>query len=781
MEKAEIKLINELCIPLQNFFISRGIPLPPGRIKNPGDVSVCDATGRIIPSEGIVLQRRPDRSIEWLLMDILVDLDADEKKSIFVEMASAPQPAVENEVSVVETRGSVVISNGISEITLSRTGPLVAKLVINGKSLLKDAGANLEVVDGSGKVYRASAYPVRNISVVRANRLCAIVRVEGKHAANDGATFLDYALEFTLTANIPDIKIQHTFYCREPIDGLVWVRSIRLVLDTCMEQGAPVLLRQANHGKFHLPRALELNEKVEVVSSSIGDIDRYAQIYNDEHGSHPLALGSVFIRDFASLRENLDDYPFYLRPGEGSKFRAEQTAGGLRTVYPVIAKKQNDFTLVVAFDRWQHLHPKSILIDGNLVIFSIWPQWSSPMKIVQGVSKSHILRISGSPGPLSMNEVEHRMLRWEYPWDNPSEPVDFSIDPAWPAHCEVLDCHRILKYQPDKYPVLENLIEPAVAAGNPHRRTYDRHPAYGMFHFGDTVAAGGASCRNNEDDVDVFFPLQHYLRTGQTYAFDYGCEAARHYIEVDFREWSKDPSQSGGLIPHTDQHFIGAVYASHQWTEGILAYYYLTGDERARNVVIKVGDHLCYWVLHHMNLICANGREAGMPMVNLAAAYRLTGDKKYLDAAYTIINSFVRPAFEKHGMLKYPIPFGAEPGSAHMLITGYGDWSTYQGLFRIWELSNDNQLRMLLVKLLEKAVIPENYNPNDARTQDYFSAWVLAELSGNARDVVRRLSRAIPMLLRKGGHPLRRLHFLKMLDDLGLLDDSKVGTGRTSI
>ena len=41
---------------------------------------------------------------------------------------------------------------------------------------------------------------------------------------------------------------------------------------------------------------------------------------------------------------------------------------------------------------------------------------------------------------------------------------------------------------------------------------------------------------------------------------------------------------------------------------------------------------------------------------------------------------------------------------------------------------------------------------------------------------ISRVKRAIPMLLRRGGHPLRRLHFLKELDERGMIDDSQVGT-----
>jgi pyridoxine/pyridoxamine 5'-phosphate oxidase len=40
---------------------------------------------------------------------------------------------------------------------------------------------------------------------------------------------------------------------------------------------------------------------------------------------------------------------------------------------------------------------------------------------------------------------------------------------------------------------------------------------------------------------------------------------------------------------------------------------------------------------------------------------------------------------------------------------------------------------------------------------------------------VRAVERAIPMLLRRGGHPLRRMHFLKELDERGLINDKDVG------
>ncbi|MBM4032012.1 MAG: hypothetical protein FJ291_09530 [Planctomycetes bacterium] len=774
MTRGEVRLKNETLTVLDNYLVTRGVPLPPGAVKDERGVSVTDAEGEALPCEARVLQRRPDGSVEWMLLDILVDLGGQEEKSVFVEPRPARQPRAANPVAVRESGARVTLSNGLTRLVLSRDGgSLIRRLELNGKTLVDESLlVDLQVLDAGGKVHRASLGGPYRITVPHRNRLRSVVQIEGKHAARDGATFLDFALRFTLTAGCPDLAIEHTFYCREPREGKIAVKAIRLVLPTTMDGAATKLLRQARHGHSWFPRAVEVPENVEVVASSVPDVDNYAAHAKGPGVSHPCAGGSVFLRNPDSLHEDWSEYPFHMRPGQGSGFRADLQHSGVRAVYPVIGWKQKGYTLVTTFEHFRQLHPKSIAIDESTIAYSLWPEWATPMQLVQGVSKSHILWLTGERRELTMDDVEDRLHRWEYGY---VEPVDVSLDPAWPAFCQVLDCQHLLRYQPDKYPLLENLVEPVPAAGNPARHTYDRQPATGMFHFGDVVNADATSCTNNEDDIQVFFPLQHFLRTGQTYAWDYGKEAARHYMEVDFCEWSTDPRQRGGLIPHTGQHFIGCVYPSHQWAEGLLAYYYLSGDERARRVVVCVGDNACYWAYNVTDAVCCDGREAGMPLVNLAAAYRLTRDDKYLQAARHIIECFYLRCIREHGDFKYPYPQGTS-AHPHKLITGYGDWSSYAGLYRIWEVTGDEQVKGLLLKLLKAAIQPGSFSANDARGMDFFAAWILGRLTGDMDGVIKTVERAIPMLLRRGGHPLRRMHFLKELDERGLINDKDAGS-----
>lgn len=91
------------------------------------------------------------------------------------------------------------------------------------------------------------------------------------------------------------------------------------------------------------------------------------------------------------------------------------------------------------------------------------------------------------------------------------------------------------------------------------------------------------------------------------------------------------------------------------------------------------------------------------------------------------------------------------------------------------EVSGEDYYRKLGIQLLDAAIQPGSFSVNDIRGMDFFAAWALGRLTGDMDAIVQRIQRAIPMLLRRGGHPLRRLHFLKLLDERNLLDDSQVG------
>jgi len=750
---AQLTLKNETVAVFPRYLVSRGVPLPAAwGIQAPEEIALRDADGHAVPYAGTVLQRRPDGSIEWLLADFILDFASEQKRAVSIEHAPNPHQQMQYPVSVTEDAETVTVSNGLTTLVLNRSGKLIHSLVMQGKVVIGETDmADLETVDMDGKVYRASVSDGYTITIERANALVAVVLIEGTHSARDGATFLDFALRFTLGADRADLKLQHIFYCREASTGPIEVKGIRLVLPTRIDPAAKKLMRQSHHGRGWLPRGVEVRENVELVSAMTSDVNNYARDYQ------PYKNGSLYLRNYTSLQENAGEYPFYIHPKGGTEFRAEHMIGGVRQLYPFVGWQQDDFTLVLSMRWWPQLHPKSMSLDESRLTVGIWPEWSTPMRIVQGVSKTHTLWLTAEPRALTVDECEQKMLQWQVMF---YEPIGIALDPVWNAACEVLDCHQMLRYQPAKYPKVEEMLS-KVIPGEPTRFTYPRHTANGMFNFGDFGGDGGFT--NNEDDHQCFVPLLQYVRTGAMHAFDFAAESIEHYMEVDHVEWSSEPRRNGGLIPHTADHFFGEVYPSHQWAEGILAYYYLTGDQRARKAVIACGDNNVFWTQEQLEGICLDGREAGIPLVNLAAAYRLTSDTKYIDAAKVIIANFQQKWYDMWGDLKYPYPQGA----FLKWTTGYGDYSTYYGMYRIWEVSGDEQVKTLLVALLEKLVKdPSRFGTDDSRSMDFFAVWAYLHLTGDDSLLVI-LKDPIDNFLKKGGHAMRRLQFLGYLDARG--------------
>ena len=318
MTRCEIRLHNETLTELKPYLVTRGVPMPPGAVKSPAAIGAFDAKGRPIPAEARVLQKRPDGSIEWALLDILVGLGGQESTSVFVQPKGRRPARVPHPVRVT-TKGSVLtLDNGLSRVEIDKKGDsLIRRLVLSGRTVLAPGmTADLQVMEPGGKLYRASLAGGFTVSVPHANPLRAVVQVEGKHASRDGSTFLDFALRFELTADNPDLKLEHTFYCREPREGKIAVKAVRLVLPTTLRPDGTKVLRQLHHGHDWFHRDLELKENIELVASSTGNLDNYAAGSQDGKAAHPTAGGQIFLRNEGSLQENWGAYPFHMRPGQ---------------------------------------------------------------------------------------------------------------------------------------------------------------------------------------------------------------------------------------------------------------------------------------------------------------------------------------------------------------------------------------------------------------------------------------------------------------------------------
>ncbi len=176
---------------------------------------------------------------------------------------------------------------------------------------------------------------------------------------------------------------------------------------------------------------------------------------------------------------------------------------------------------------------------------------------------------------------------------------------------------------------------------------------YGMMNWGDTPdqgytdqgrGGGRLVWSNNEYDYPHAMYLM-YVRTGVRRFLDYANVAAAHWMDVDVCHHSSDPLRQGGQWEHTFGHCAGGggvMVCSHQWVEGLLDCYHFTGDERALETAVGIGENILRLLETPMYQVSgeSNARETGWALRTLTALYVETGEEKWTAKCRWILGHF---------------------------------------------------------------------------------------------------------------------------------------------
>jgi len=229
---------------------------------------------------------------------------------------------------------------------------------------------------------------------------------------------------------------------------------------------------------------------------------------------------------------------------------------------------------------------------------------------------------------------------------------------------------------------------------------------YGMFDYGDGKAYYNKGkwymWNNNEPTID-FMLWTNFMRTGQAKYYYAAQNMSKHTMDVDNIHWPKkrkfvgdindaidywnyeDEEESTPYLGigrrHGDEHWT-ALLSAHVWVQGWIASYYITGDVRALEVAKMTGDTYInrIWGDHDLR-----GRRLYLSILNLVEIYDATKLEKYkkeLDERIQILLSLQK-----------------EQGG-NLLLDRFGYSQNYvaQGLYKYWQLTNDNSVKKALIK-----------------------------------------------------------------------------------
>ena len=228
-----------------------------------------------------------------------------------------------------------------------------------------------------------------------------------------------------------------------------------------------------------------------------------------------------------------------------------------------------------------------------------------------------------------------------------------------------------------------------------------RARSFGMLNWGDTIdwnytkqgrGGGAAVWVNNEYDFPHACALM-YMRMGIRRYLDFCMVHASHWMDVDVCHYSADTLKIGGLTEHTKGHVInGVMVPSHEWVEGFLDYYHLTGDERGLETAIGIGENIMKLLDTPAYAVAgeSNARETGWALRALTALYIETGNEKYKAKCDRIVGYFEK-WYDDYGCFAAPYTDNTLIHVGFMISVAVGS------LMRYYRINKTDELKELIM------------------------------------------------------------------------------------
>jgi hypothetical protein len=623
---------------------SASIPFAQGRLKQLDQLVIRTDAGQALPSQRRALASWPDGSLKWVRVHFQPDLPGNLDRTYQYNVEEAPElPTVAHRVVLDEQPDGIAVNTGPLRFFIPRQGFLpLSRPVLNGKPVFGEAPFSGFELKLSGETLSTAGLPVE-LEVEETGPLCAVVLVHGKHRRADGSASIELHGRLTAYAGKPYVEIEYQFVHTEPeppFDQPLQVEEIRL--------------------DFH-PHAQG------PVNRALGEGYYQTRIQQAGPEDGPLSMtidGETLL--YQANEHYLDS--FY---GDFWTDWRDERAG-----------------LALSFHQAHQNYPKALSATPEGIQAWLYPPEAQPAPFFQGMGKTHRLLLHFHAPDFPLKEISTRSLQFQLP-DLPRLSRDwYRENNPW-----------VEDYFPARIPArMISLF---------NRLLNTRPPAMGMFHFGDAPDAGYSNQGrghgqtvwvNNEYDRPHACTL-FYAFSGQRRVLDSAVVAARHWLDVDYCHYSPDPLTHHGLKIHTAYHVTGGAHPSHEWTEGFLDYYFMTGRREGLEVAREVGEN----ILRHMALPAlsqpgeAAVREGGWALRAMVGLYLGTGEERWKNEARKLVEMFLDWR-ERFGALLAPYTSHTMPRVTFMISL------TANSFARYLLLEDDPRVKKLIVETVEDLV-----------------------------------------------------------------------------
>jgi hypothetical protein len=631
------------------------------------------------------LARWHDNSVKWLLLDFLVGpLSAGEAIWTLAQDEKKRSHPEADRLHVIETPEGIAVDTGVATFCLDRKifRPFL-QVVVRDRKLLDNRAAQTLLQDASG---RTSPPRIKRIVLEEVGHVRATLRFEGRFTGKVRCRFVARLCFFAGT-------------------GMV---RLRLTIHNPNRAGHPGGLWDLGDGGSMLFRDLSLElalqEPDPLRTSWVAETDQQPrhslsgnlEIYQDSSGGQNWQSANHLNRDG---RVPCTFRGYRVRNGNSEEH-------GLRAS-PVVSIEGRNGRASLAFPEFWQQFPKALEADGPVLRGRFFPgQFDDLFELQGGEQKTHTLWFQFDTG----EQPRTLPLEWVH------RPARVHASGEWYAASAAIS--PFVPISGEEGGRLDSLLGEAMSGERSLLARREIIDEYGWRDFGEIYADHEEayytgqrpviSHYNNQYD-SVFGSLLQYFRTGDSAWLKLCDPLARHVIDIDIYHTDRDKAAyNGGLFWFTDHYktagtcthrtysrtncrpgdrsYGGGPSSAHNFTTGLLHYYYLTGDPNARDAVLSLAN----WVVNmddgRQNILglvddgptgqasCTfhldyqgPGRGCGNSVNALLDAWLLTGSRAYLTKAESLIRRCVHPGdnIEKRDLLNvelrwsYPVFFSS--------------------------------------------------------------------------------------------------------------------------
>lgn len=581
--------------------VTVGVSFPKGAVFSPADLELCDPEERAVLSQTTVTVRWSDGSIKWGLIDFQMDVAGKEAATYVLRRKRGERKKTETAgIRVEESSGHLVVHTGTATFHVNRTVFVPFDQVrLGSEELLAEGRNGLELIDDKGIHYLPY---IDDMSVQLAGPVRTTVRFRGRFRSQDNSCLAEFMAALNFFVNHSTIETELTIHNpkaaqhpRELWDlgdqGSIYFKDLSLYTSLKEEEPACAewMTSSSQKSEVHTGR-------LEIYQDSSGGANWNSRNHINRHGK--------VTTSFCGYRVTVNG----VRKEQGD--RAE----------PIIAVR-NRYGVAVASIKgfWQNF-PKALESDQHGMIVRLFPHQSSDQYELQGgEQKTHVVFLSYGRSVDTLLWVHDRL-----------RPC---LDSSWCARSKAVSYLHPMSARGEMSEALiqaERLVTSAVIGDHTFFSRREIIDEYGWRHFGDLYADHESvqhsgptpliAHYNNQYDV-IYGSLIQYLRTGNHQWFKLADELAQHVIDIDIYHTKQDRlALNGGLFWHTDHytdagtathraltklspqaqassHYGGGPACEHNYTSGLLLYYWMTGDIKARDAVLTLAD----WVVNMDN------------------------------------------------------------------------------------------------------------------------------------------------------------------------------------